>query len=92
MLAMEPDAGQEGRDRRARWQVGLEYVESLQVGHDHVPELQARYDAADAAVLGPIKAMLGLDQVIWAGSRLGADAAGGGPLLRRARACAIYDI
>jgi long-chain acyl-CoA synthetase len=45
-----------------------EKIQSLQVGHSTSPELQARFDAANAAVLGPIKAMLGLDQVIWAGS------------------------
>jgi long-chain acyl-CoA synthetase len=48
--------------------VGTEYVESLQVGHTTSPELQARYDAMSAAVLMPIKAMLGLDRVTWAGS------------------------
>ncbi|HET9840500.1 MAG TPA: AMP-binding protein, partial [Nocardioides sp.] len=32
------------------------------------PGLQQRYDAADAAVLTPIKARLGLDRVTWAGS------------------------
>lgn len=48
--------------------VGLEYVESLQWGHETSPELAERYAAADAAVLRPIKAMLGLDRVTWAGS------------------------
>jgi len=67
MLAAEPDA-----ERRAAIEgamaVGTEYVESLQVGHTTSPELQARYDAMSAAVLMPIKAMLGLDRVTWAGS------------------------
>jgi long-chain acyl-CoA synthetase len=67
MLAAEPDA-----ERRAAIEgamaVGAEYVESLQVGHTTSPELQARYDAMSAAVLTPIKAMLGLDRVTWAGS------------------------
>ena len=67
LLAMEPDAAKKAAIQGAM-QVGVEYVESLQVGHTTSPELQARFDAADAAVLGPIKAMLGLDQVIWAGS------------------------
>src|SRR4051794_3494892 len=67
MLAAEPDA-----ERRAAIEgamaVGAEYVESLQVGHATSPELQARYDAASAAVLTPIKSLLGLDRVTWAGS------------------------
>jgi long-chain acyl-CoA synthetase len=67
LLAMEPDAAKKAAIEGAM-QVGVEYVESLQVGHTTSPELQARFDAADAAMLGPIKAMLGLDQVIWAGS------------------------
>lgn len=48
--------------------VGLEYVESKQVGHTTSPELQQRFDAVDQAVLTPMKAMLGLDRVTWAGS------------------------
>jgi long-chain acyl-CoA synthetase len=48
--------------------VGLEYVESLQVGHETSPELAERFAAVDAAVLTPMKAMLGLDRVGWAGS------------------------
>ena len=67
LLAMEPDAAKKAAIEGAM-QVGTEYVESLQVGHTTTPELQARYDAANTAVLGPIKAMLGLDQVVWAAS------------------------
>ncbi len=67
MLAMEPDAAKRAAIQGAM-QVGTEYVESLQVGHTTSPELQARYDAVDAAVLGPIKGMLGLDRVTWAAS------------------------
>jgi long-chain acyl-CoA synthetase len=67
MLAQEPD-----EQRRAAIEgamaVGAAYVESLQVGHTTSPELQARYDAVSAAVLTPIKAKLGLDRVVWAGS------------------------
>ncbi len=67
LLAMETDETkrQAVADAMA---VGLEYVESQQVGHETSPELQARFEAADAAVLTPIKAMLGLDRVTWAGS------------------------
>jgi long-chain acyl-CoA synthetase len=67
MLAQEPDP-----ERRAAIEgamaVGVEYVESLQVGQTTSPGLQQRYDAVDAAVLTPIKARLGLDRVTWAGS------------------------
>jgi long-chain acyl-CoA synthetase len=48
--------------------IGLEYVESLQFGHETSPELQQRYDAAEAGVLGPVKSLLGLDRVTWTGS------------------------
>jgi long-chain acyl-CoA synthetase len=67
MLAAEPDA-----ERRAAIEgamaVGTAYVESRQAGQTTPPDLQARYDAVDAAVLTPIKARLGLDRVGWAGS------------------------
>jgi long-chain acyl-CoA synthetase len=67
LLAMEPDADKKAAVQAAM-AVGVEYVESLQFGRTTSPELQQRYDAADAAVLGPIKAMLGLDRVTWAAS------------------------
>ncbi|WP_151083242.1 AMP-dependent synthetase/ligase [Nocardioides cynanchi] len=67
LLAMEQDAAKKSAVEEAM-RVGAEYVESLQVGHTTSPELQARFEAADAAVLRPIRSMLGLDQVIWAGS------------------------
>jgi long-chain acyl-CoA synthetase len=67
LLAMEPDAAKKAAIEGAM-QVGTEYVESLQVGHTTTPALQARYDAVNEAVLGPIKAMLGLDRVVWAAS------------------------
>jgi long-chain acyl-CoA synthetase len=67
LLALEPDAAKRAAVQDAM-AVGVEYVESLQVGRSTSPELQARYDAANAAVLGPIKAMLGLDRVVWAAS------------------------
>jgi long-chain acyl-CoA synthetase len=66
MLAAEPDAERKAAIEGAM-AVGAEYVESLQVGQSTGPELQARYDAASAAVLTPIKARLGLDRVTWAG-------------------------
>jgi long-chain acyl-CoA synthetase len=67
LLAMEQDAGKKAAVEGAM-RVGAEYVESLQVGHTTSADLQARFEASDAAVLRPIRAMLGLDQVIWAGS------------------------
>ncbi len=65
LLAMEPDEDKK-RAVEGAMAVGLEYVESRQTGHRTSPELQARYDTADAAVLTPIKSMIGLDKVTWA--------------------------
>ncbi|HEY3528300.1 MAG TPA: long-chain fatty acid--CoA ligase [Nocardioides sp.] len=67
MLAQEPNPGRRAATEGAMT-VGREYVESLQAGRTTPPELQQRYDAANAAVLTPIKARLGLDRVNWAGS------------------------
>ncbi len=67
LLAMETDEAKR-QGVAAAMAVGLEYVESLQVGRSTTPELRARFDAVDSAVLTPMKAMLGLDRVTWAGS------------------------
>ncbi len=67
LLAMETDEAKKKAVADAM-AVGLEYVESLQTGEETSPELQAKFDAVHAAVLGPMKAMLGLDRVSWAGS------------------------
>jgi long-chain acyl-CoA synthetase len=67
LLAMETDEAKKAAVADAM-AVGLEYVESLQYGSTTSPELQARFDAVDAAVLTPMKAMLGLERVTWAGS------------------------
>jgi long-chain acyl-CoA synthetase len=67
LLAMETDETKKQAVADAM-AVGLEYVESLQVGHQTSSELQERFDAVDAAVLTPMKSMLGLDRVYWAGS------------------------
>ncbi|MGN6780859.1 MAG: AMP-dependent synthetase/ligase [Marmoricola sp.] len=67
LLALETDEAKK-RAVADAMAVGLAYVESLQVGHETSPELAERFAAADAAVLTPIKAMLGLDRVTWAGS------------------------
>ncbi|MCW2787109.1 MAG: AMP-dependent synthetase and ligase [Marmoricola sp.] len=67
LLAMETDEAKKEAVATAM-ATGLEYVTSLEYGNTTSPELQARFDAMDAAVLTPMKAMLGLDRVDWAGS------------------------
>ncbi len=67
LLAMETDEARKQAVADAM-ATGLEYVESLQTGHETSPELQARFDAVDAAVLQPMRSMLGLERVEWAGS------------------------
>ncbi len=67
LLAMETDEDKKKAVTDAM-AVGLEYVESLQTGHRTSPELQARFEAVDRAVLTPMKSLLGLDRVSWAGS------------------------
>ncbi|MFL6109418.1 MAG: AMP-dependent synthetase/ligase [Marmoricola sp.] len=67
LLAMETDETKKQAVADAM-AVGLEYVESQQLGSTTSPELQARFDAVDAAVLTPMKSMLGLERVTWAGS------------------------
>ena len=67
LLAAETDEAKKQGIAQAM-ATGLEYVESQQVGNTTSPELQARFEAMDAAVLTPMKAMLGLDRVTWAGS------------------------
>ncbi|GAB2886253.1 AMP-dependent synthetase/ligase [Nocardioides pacificus] len=66
-LAAEPDEAKRAfiEDAMA---VGLEYIESQQTGHTTSPELQARFEEADAAILGLLRALLGLDRVEWAAS------------------------
>ncbi len=48
--------------------IGLEYVEALQSGGSVSPELEARYQAADAGLLAFLRALLGLDRCEWAAS------------------------
>lgn len=47
---------------------GLAWVEAQEVGGTMTPEIEEAYQAADAAILGFLKLLLGLDQVTWAGS------------------------
>jgi long-chain acyl-CoA synthetase len=67
LLAMETDEAKKQAVADAM-AVGLEYVESLQTGRETSPQLQEKFEAVHAAVLGPMKSMLGLDRVTWAGS------------------------
>lgn len=48
--------------------IGLEYVEALQSGSTVSPELEARFQAADAGLLSLLRALLGLDRCEWAAS------------------------
>ncbi len=47
---------------------GLAWVEAQQVGGTMTPEIEQAYADADAAILGFLKLLLGLDQVTWAAS------------------------
>ncbi len=47
---------------------GLAWVEAQQVGGTMTPEIEQAYAEADAAILGFLKLLLGLDQVKWAAS------------------------
>lgn len=47
---------------------GLAWVEAQENGGTPSPEVQAAYEQADAAILGFLKLLLGLDQVKWAAS------------------------
>ncbi|MCK9930503.1 AMP-dependent synthetase/ligase [Frankia sp. Mgl5] len=64
-LAAEPDEARRSAVEQAL-AVGLSYVESTQTGRTTSPELRARFDAVDGAVLRPLRAALGLDRVEWA--------------------------
>jgi len=66
-LAAEPDEARRAAVEGAM-AVGLEYVEAHQHGRSPSPELVERYAAVDAAVLTPMRALLGLDRVEWATS------------------------
>ena len=58
------EAGRRRRDGRRAWSTSS----PCRCGNQTSPELQARFDAVAAAVLTPMKSMLGLDRVTWAGS------------------------
>lgn len=46
----------------------LAWVQAQEVGGTMTPEIEEAYQQADAAILGFLKLLLGLDQVTWAGS------------------------
>lgn len=66
-LAAEPDEQKRAGVEQAM-AVGLEHVEALQFGNTPSADLRARYEAVDQAVLGMLRALLGLDRVEWAAS------------------------
>ncbi|MDT0202025.1 AMP-binding protein [Nocardioides sp. AE5] len=66
-LAAEPDEAKRAGVEQAM-AIGLEYVEALQFGNTPSPELTAKFEAVDGAVLGLLRALLGLDRVEWAAS------------------------
>lgn len=66
-LAAEPDEARRA-GIEAAMAVGLEYVESQQLGQTTSPDLQARFEAVDAQVLSLLRGLLGLDRVEWATS------------------------
>ncbi len=67
LLAAETDEAKRAAIENAM-SIGLRYVESRQTGQQTSPELAEQFAAVDAAVLGPIRALLGLDRVEWAAS------------------------
>lgn len=66
-LAAEPDEATRAAVTAAM-AVGLEYVEAQEFGRRPSAELAERFAAADAQVLRPMRALLGLDRVEWATS------------------------
>jgi long-chain acyl-CoA synthetase len=61
LFALEQDEGKRAAVATAM-DTGRRYVESCQYGRVTSPELAAEFEAADAAVLAPIRGLLGLDQ------------------------------
>ena len=47
---------------------GLAWTQAHEYGNEMTPEIQAAYEKADAAILGFLRLLLGLDQVQWAAS------------------------
>lgn len=64
-LAADPDNREMVESAMA---AGLAWVEAQEVGGTMTPEIEAAYEAAEAQILGLLRLLLGLDQVVWAGS------------------------
>ncbi|GAA3206536.1 AMP-dependent synthetase/ligase [Actinocorallia longicatena] len=64
-LAMETDEAKKAAVEGAM-AVGREYVASREYGNTTSPELQARFEAVDSAVLSVMRGLLGLDRVVHA--------------------------
>ncbi|MFC6154354.1 AMP-dependent synthetase/ligase [Nocardioides yefusunii] len=47
---------------------GLAWVQAQETGGVMTPEIQSAYEQADAAILGFLKALLGLDRAVWCAS------------------------
>jgi long-chain acyl-CoA synthetase len=61
LFALEQDEGKRAAVAQAM-ETGRRYVESCQYGRTTPPELEREFRAADAAVLAPIRGLLGLDE------------------------------
>jgi long-chain acyl-CoA synthetase len=61
LFALEQDEDKRAAVTQAM-ETGRRYVESCQYGHTTPPELERDFRAADAAVLAPIRGLLGLDR------------------------------
>ncbi len=61
LFALEQDEDKRAAAAQAM-ETGRRYVQSCQYGQVTSPELAAEFEAADAAVLAPIRGLLGLDQ------------------------------
>jgi long-subunit acyl-CoA synthetase (AMP-forming) len=61
LFALEQDEDKRAAVTQAM-ETGRRYVESCQYGHTTPPELERDFQAADAAVLAPIRGLLGLDR------------------------------
>jgi long-chain acyl-CoA synthetase len=61
LFALEQDEAKRAAVAQAM-ETGRRYVQSCQYGQVTSPELAAEFEAADAAVLAPIRGLLGLDQ------------------------------
>ena len=66
-LAADPDPANRKMVEDAM-AAGLAWVSAQEVGGVMTPEIEQAYADADAAILGFLRLLLGLDQVTWAGS------------------------